>query len=69
MRQAERSLPAFFAGGNGGQVSIGIPELDLAIVFTGGNDADSVLLRSQQVYVPEYILPAVRNAKCKTSAN
>lgn len=55
-----RSLHAFFAGGNGGQVSIGIPELDLAIVFTGGNYSDRVLFRSQQVYVPEYILPAIR---------
>lgn len=55
-----RSLHAFFAGGNGGQVSIGIPELDLAIVFTGANYSDRVLFRSQQVYLPEYILPAVR---------
>lgn len=51
---------AFSAGGNGGQVSIGIPELDLAITFTGGNYADHVLFRSGQVYVPEYLLPAVR---------
>lgn len=55
-----RSLHTFFAGGNGGQVSIGIPELDLAIVFTGGNYSDRVLFRSQQVYVPQYILPAVQ---------
>ena len=38
---------------------MGIPELDLAIVFTGGNYADPVLFRSQRVFVPEYILPAV----------
>ena len=54
-----RKLHAFFAGGNGGQIAMGIPELDLAIVFTGGNYADPVLFRSQRVYVPEYILPAV----------
>ncbi len=54
-----RKLHAFFAGGNGGQISMGIPELDLVIVFTGGNYADPVLFRSQRVYVPEYILPAV----------
>ena len=55
-----RKVHAYFAGGNGGQISMGIPELDLAIVFTGGNYADQVLFRSQRVYVPDYILPAVR---------
>lgn len=58
-----RSLHAFFAGGNGGQVSIGIPALDLAIVFTGGNYSDRVLFRSQQVYVPQYILPAILRSR------
>ena len=55
-----RKVHAYFAGGNGGQISMGIPELGLAIAFTGGNYADPVLFRSQQVYVPEYILPAVK---------
>ena len=55
-----RKLHAYFAGGNGGQISMGIPDLDLAIVFTGGNYADPILFRSQRVYVPEYILPAVK---------
>jgi CubicO group peptidase (beta-lactamase class C family) len=32
-----RKVRAFFAGGNGGQVSMAIPELDLVIAFTGGN--------------------------------
>ena len=49
-----------FAGGNGGQISMGIPELGLAIVFTGGNYADPVLFTSQRKYVPEFILPAVK---------
>ena len=55
-----RKIHAFFAGGNGGQISMGIPELGLAIVFTGGNYADPVLFTSQRKYVPEYILPAVK---------
>lgn len=55
-----RKIHAFFAGGNGGQVSIGIPELDLVIAFTGGSYADPALWKSQQVYVPEYILPTVK---------
>lgn len=55
-----RKLHAYFSGGNGGQVYIGIPDLDLLIAFTGGNYADPVLFRSQREFVPEDILPAVR---------
>ncbi len=32
-----RKVRAVFAGGNGGQVSMAIPDLDLVIAFTGGN--------------------------------
>ncbi|HEU5482114.1 MAG TPA: serine hydrolase domain-containing protein [Sphingomicrobium sp.] len=55
-----RRLHAYFPGGNGGQVYIGIPELDLLIAFTGGNYADGVMFRSQREFVPKGILPAVR---------
>lgn len=55
-----RKLHAYFPGGNGGQVYIGIPALDLLISFTGGNYADPVLFRAQDEFVPEDILPAVR---------
>jgi CubicO group peptidase (beta-lactamase class C family) len=52
-------LHAYFPGGNGGQVYIGIPELDLLIAFTGGNYADRAMFRAQRELVPEDILPAV----------
>jgi CubicO group peptidase (beta-lactamase class C family) len=55
-----RKLYAYFPGGNGGQVAIGIPDLDLLIAFTGGNYADAALFRAQRNFVPEDILPAVR---------
>ena len=55
-----RKLFAYFPGGNGGQVAIGIPDLDLVVTFTGGNYADAVLFRSQREFVPQVILPAVR---------
>jgi CubicO group peptidase (beta-lactamase class C family) len=55
-----RTIRAFFAGGNGGQTFMGIPELDLVIAFTGGNYADPALYIPQRVLVPRYILPAVR---------
>lgn len=54
-----RKLHAYFPGGNGGQVYIGIPDLDLLVAFTGGNYADRVLFRAQREFVPEDILPAV----------
>jgi CubicO group peptidase (beta-lactamase class C family) len=53
------TVEAFFAGGNGGQIVMGIPKLDLLIAFYGGNYSDRVLYVPQRVFVPKYILPAV----------
>jgi CubicO group peptidase (beta-lactamase class C family) len=55
----DRKVRAFFAGGNGGQIVLGVPELDLLIAFYGGNYSDATSLVPQRVYVPKYILPAV----------
>jgi CubicO group peptidase (beta-lactamase class C family) len=55
-----RKVHAYFPGGNGGQVYIGIPDLDLLIAFTGGNYADGVMFRSQREFVPKDILPGVK---------
>jgi CubicO group peptidase (beta-lactamase class C family) len=54
-----RTMRAFFAGGNGGQVSMAVPDLDLVIAFTGGNYADAATFRAQRTFVPDYLLPAV----------
>jgi CubicO group peptidase (beta-lactamase class C family) len=54
------TVRAFFAGGNGGQFVIGIPDLDLVIAFYGGNYSDPIRSVPQKVYVPQYILPAVK---------
>jgi CubicO group peptidase (beta-lactamase class C family) len=54
-----RTVRAFFAGGNGGQIVMGIPDLDLVIAFYGGNYNDRASLVPQWVYVSQYILPAV----------
>ncbi len=54
-----RTVRAFFAGGNGGQIVLGVPELDLVISFFGGNYSDPVMFVPQRVYVPQYILPTV----------
>lgn len=57
-----RKVRAFFAGGNGGQVVMVVPELDLVVATYGGNYSDRAGLRVQQEYVPSFILPAVREA-------
>ena len=54
-----RTVRGFFAAGNGGQIFMGIPALDLVIAFTGGNYSDPALFIPQRVFVPEMILPAV----------
>ena len=56
----DRTVRAFFAGGNGGQGIMVVPELDLVIATYAGNYADQVGLHVQQDYAPNYILPAVR---------
>ena len=53
-------MRAFFAGGNGGQGVIVIPELDLVVATFGGNYADRVGLYMQQELTSNQILPAVR---------
>ena len=54
-----RQVKAFFAAGNGGQIVMGIPELELLVAFYAGNYSHKTLLRIQQEFVPEYILPAL----------
>ena len=56
-----RKLRAFFAGGNGGQVVMVIPELDLVIATYGGNySSPESGCCMQQELTPNQILPAVR---------
>jgi len=54
-----RTIQAFFAGGNGGQIVMGIPGLDLVVAIYAGNYADRPGREIQQAYVPKYILPAI----------
>jgi CubicO group peptidase (beta-lactamase class C family) len=54
-----KSLPAFFAGGNGGNIVVVVPDLDVVIAFFGGNYSDRVLFRAQEEFIPNYILPAI----------
>jgi len=54
-----RSIRAHFMGGNGGQIAMLIPELQLSVVFNAGNYSDRVMFRIQEELIPKYILPAM----------
>jgi CubicO group peptidase (beta-lactamase class C family) len=56
----DRSIRAFFAGGNGGQGVMVVPDLDLVIATYGGNYNSRVGVQIQQEYPPNYVLTAVR---------
>ncbi len=64
----DKTIKAIIAGGNGGQVIIIVPELDLVVNFWGGNYNDKILYKAQDVLVPEYILKAVENASHYTDS-
>jgi CubicO group peptidase (beta-lactamase class C family) len=57
-----RTVHAYFAGGNGGQGILVVPELDLVIATYGSNYASRQGLEIQQGLTPRYILPAVRES-------
>ncbi len=55
-----RTIEAFFLAGNGGQIVMGVPTLDLAMAFYGGSYSDHAgTYLAQDDYVPNFILPAV----------
>jgi CubicO group peptidase (beta-lactamase class C family) len=56
----DRKVRAYFAGGNGGQSVIVVPELDTVVTFYGGNYGDRVSLKTDRVFAPEYVLPALK---------
>jgi len=59
-----RTVEAFFLAGNGGQIVMGIPALDLAMAFYGGSYSDHPgTYLAQDDYVPNFILPAVEDGK------
>lgn len=62
-----RTVRRVFAGGNGGQVFMAIPDLDLVIAFTGGNYAQAATSISQREYIPQYILSAIGDTRARVT--
>jgi CubicO group peptidase (beta-lactamase class C family) len=53
------TVRGIFSGGNGGQVFMAIPALDVVIGFTGGNYAQAATYTSQREFIPKFVLPAI----------
>ncbi len=57
-----KAIQGYFAGGNGGQLVLVIPELDMVVTIFGANYQDAATFIPQREYVPRFILPAVRDS-------
>jgi CubicO group peptidase (beta-lactamase class C family) len=56
----DKTLRAFFAGGNGGQLVMGIPDLGLVVAIYAANYSDPVLYKIQEELVPSTFCPRSR---------
>ncbi len=53
------TIEGYFAAGNGGNIVMVIPKLDMVVTFYSANYADRAGFIPQGRYVPDFILPAV----------
>jgi CubicO group peptidase (beta-lactamase class C family) len=60
-----RTLQTYFMAGNGGQIVMVIPELDMVVASFGGNYNEAAALTTTGKLVPQYILPAVGESSSK----
>lgn len=57
-----RDYRAYGASGNGGQLLVVVPELDLVVGFTGGNYGQGLIWNAwRDMLIPDRIIPAIRN--------
>ncbi|MGI8401819.1 MAG: serine hydrolase domain-containing protein [Gemmatimonadaceae bacterium] len=54
-----RTLQSYFMAGNGGQIVLVIPELDLVIASYAGNYNEAAGVALTTTLIPQYILPAI----------
>ena len=59
MKVGSKIVRDFYMGGNGGQNVIILPELDMVVVFSGGNYGEArKFFRWESELLPQYIIPA-----------
>jgi CubicO group peptidase (beta-lactamase class C family) len=57
-----RTYHAYMASGNGGQLLVVVPDLEMVVVFTGGNYRQGgIWLRWVSQVIPQEIIPAIRD--------
>ena len=53
------TIEGYFAAGNGGNIVMVIPKLDMVVTFYSANYQDAATFIPQRRYIPDFILPAV----------
>ena len=60
LKAGNKTFRDYYMGGNGGQNVIILPELDMVVVFSGGNYGEArKFFRWESELLPQYIIPAV----------
>jgi len=60
LKAGNKTYRDYYMGGNGGQNVIILPELDMVVVFSGGNYGEAKkFFRWESALLPRYIIPAV----------
>jgi CubicO group peptidase (beta-lactamase class C family) len=60
LKAGNKTYRDYYMGGNGGQNVIILPELDMVVVFSGGNYGEAKkFFRWESALLPQYIIAAV----------